>query len=227
MIWIPEGAELAHLRQGLYRFFAGAMLPPDQERVDEMVAAAGLLGRVGIDAFAFASTWWQVHAELQSLQRLDELAATHVRLFEAGTDGALCPPIESYYVASPGQGGPAFVIAEVERDFLRNGSAVVHRAGLSAEHLSPQLELMALLAGREAEGREAGNIVVVSDAIDEQRGFLERHLCRWIPPFATRTTQFAPPGLYRALTAAIATFVDHDRELLHVLSPQLAAGASG
>lgn len=220
MIWIPADAELAHLRQGLYRFFAGAMLPPDADRVDEMVAAASLLARSGIDAFAFAPAWWEVQSELEGLHSLDDLAATHVRLFEAGTDGALCPPTESFYVSSPRQGGPARVLADLDREFRRRGMAVAPDRGLTADHLVPQLELMALLCSREADGREAGQLATVANSIDEQRGFLERHLCRWIPPFAARTATLAPSGLYGVLVAAILAFVDHDRELLHVLNPQ-------
>jgi len=224
VIWIPEGAELAHLRQGLYRFFAGALLPPDQNRLDEMVAASGLLGRAGIDSFAFAPAWWAVDAELRGPLALRDLAATHVRLFEAGTDGALCPPTESFYVASGRQGGPAFVQAELERDFRRSGAEVATPGGLTADHITPQLELMALLCHREAEGREAGKLASVAESIDEQRHFLERHLCRWTPPFAARAAQMAPPGLYRAVIAAMAAFVDHDRELLHALVPRPVVG---
>ncbi|MDH3753703.1 MAG: molecular chaperone TorD family protein [Acidimicrobiia bacterium] len=225
MIWIPAGAELARLRQALYRFFAGAMLPLDQRRLDEMVAAAELLSRSGIDAFAFAPAWWEVRAELRGPHVLDDLAAMQVRLFEAGTDGALCPPTESFYLASARQGGPALVLADLERDFRRSGIEVV-RQGLAADQITPQLELMAVLCRDEAEGRDCGQLDRVANSIDAQRGFLERHLCRWIPPFAARTSQFAPPGLYRAVVAAIAAFIDHDRELLHVMQRADPTGLS-
>lgn len=218
MTWIPAGVGLTRLRQGLYRFFAGAMLPPDRDRIDALLAAGDLLSRSGVDAFAFAPAWWPVRAELERLPGHQELAATHVRLFAAGTDGALCPPSESFYLSEPRQGGPALVLADLECDFARNGVAVATGAGMTADQVSPQLELMAVLCERQAEGTEAGDPDAVADAIARQQQFLDNHLGRWIPRFAARTRRLAGGGLYGAVVAAIAAFVDHDRELVHALA---------
>jgi len=101
--------ELPRLRQGLYRFFAVAFLPPEAARIEQLAAAAQLLDDLGVDTLAFAPPWLEMRRLLDNGLEMQELATRYVRLFESGSDGALCPPVESFYVSSPREGGGSSV----------------------------------------------------------------------------------------------------------------------
>ena len=115
----PLEFDLVRLRQGLYRFFAVGLLPPDRLRLDELDGAAELLDALGVGSLAFARPWDVMRGELATRPQVAQLEPLYVQLFESGSDGALCPPIESFYVASPRHGGPAAVIADLEVEFQR------------------------------------------------------------------------------------------------------------
>lgn len=224
---IPIGAEieLPRLRQGLYRFFSVALLSPDQAHIDQLIPAGDLLEEMGVDTLAFAQPWLEMRRSLASCSAVTALAGQYIQLFESGSDGRLCPPVESFYMSSPRQGGPAVVTAELESEFNSLGLMVASTRELGADHIASQLELMALMCAQEANSGEAGDLASVSEWTQEQRQFLDDHLSRWVPRFATRVASVGSPGFYRAAVIAVAAFIDHDRELLHVLERQERTGA--
>ena len=75
-------AETARLRQGLYRLFAGALLPPRQALLVELISAADLLEDMDPSRYAFFPEW----------QRFVELLRRHA------TDPDLLQPT---YASSP------------------------------------------------------------------------------------------------------------------------------
>jgi TorA maturation chaperone TorD len=202
-----EELELPRLRQGLYRFFAAALLPPETARVDQLEPAAGLLEDLGVDTLAFAEPWLAMRRSLAERPTIEALQAQYVHLFESGSDGALSPPVESFYVSTPRQGV----------EYRRLGFEVGTDHQLDVDHICPQLELMALLCAREATAGECGDLTSVAEWNAEQRQFTDTHLSRWMPPFAARVRSAASPGPYCDIVVTLEAFVDHDRELLHVL----------
>ena len=216
--------ELTRLRQGLYRFFAVAFLPPEQEQIEQLAMAADLLEDLGVDTLAFDQAWKEMIRWLRTPVDVDSLAAQYVHLFESGSDGALCPPVESFYLSSPLQGGTALVTADLEADFNRLGLGVAGRSEQGVDHISPQLELMALLCAQEATAAECGDLESVSTWNHEQLRFSDSRLSRWVPLFATRIPAVATHGFYRVLVGAVHAFVDHDRELLHALERRERTG---
>ncbi len=206
-------AEVARLRQALYRFCAGALLPPDPGRVDDLRAAARLIDREEVDAFAFAPAWHSVNAELARLPPVEALAAEHVRLFQATPGRALCPPVESFYLGSARHAGAATTARSVEAAYRRHGLRFAPGQAHLADEAAPQLELLAHLCGLEAAAREREHETVAANAVAEQLVFLDGHLARWFPAFAGRVRAAAPEGFYRAVVELADAFVGHDQEL--------------
>jgi len=116
------------------------------------------------------------------------------------------------------------ITADLEAEYGRLGMALSSTTMLSADHLCPQLELMALMCAQEAEAGERGDPECVSSWSREQRQFTDHHLSRWVPLFAARVRDTPATGLYPAFVAALAAFVDHDRELLHALDRRERTG---
>lgn len=54
-------------------------------------------------------------------------------------------------------------------------------AGLSPDHVSDELELMAFLCGAEADAWEDGLSETAQQMRERQRSFLQMHLLRWLP----------------------------------------------
>lgn len=209
--------ELARLRQGMYRFFASALLPPDDERLTQLNGAVSFLEEWGIEAFAFAPAWRSMRDALDDAPPVEDLEAEYIRLFEAGVDGVLCPPTESFYLTSIRQGGAATTAATLEREYARIGVVLAEQGKHSADEASPQLELMAYLCGAEAVAREAGAWDEARGFIEEEAAFLEEHLSLWFGDFAERVAARAPRSFYGALTAAAGVFIAHDQELTAIL----------
>lgn len=209
-----ELADTARLRQGLYRFCAGALLPPDQGRVAALRAAATLIDADEVEAFAFGPAWRAVRTEVARLPDIAALAAEHVRLFQATSGGALCPPVESFYLGSARQGAAATTAAGVEAAYRRHGLRFAPGRAHLADEAAPQLELLAHLCGVEAGARERGHEQIAANTIAEQLAFLDTHLARWLPAFAARVRAAAAPGFYRAVVELAEVFVGHDRELV-------------
>jgi len=214
----PESG-LARLRQGLYRFFAAALLYPDETRLALLAEASRFLDREGLHAFSFYGPWAQLRKALEALanQTAANVAAEYVRLFIVSPDGALCPPQESFYLAGPGP-ATGLLLAQVELAYARMGIAPSADQQLLPDHASVELEAMAFLCAREAQARTEKAFGDVAKARVDQRAFLEQHLGRWFPAFARRVMTVGTGGFYGLVVAAADAFVEHDRDLLSLLT---------
>jgi TorA maturation chaperone TorD len=223
----PNGwRDLAELRQGLYRFLGGSLLPPDAERLEAMGAAADLLGELGIDDFAFAGAWHRVEEALDLPGAPEAVAADYVRLFLAGPDGPLCPPTESHHVREGGCGA-GDIIVELQREYASIGLEVAPAAHLTADHLTTELEAMASLCHQEAHAWEEGAPAEAVSTLRREWSFLDRHLARWVPRFASRAAAAGGGGLYPAIAGAADAFVRHDHELVTTLTRARVDGLPG
>ena len=234
---------VAELRQGLYRFFAGSLLAPDEERLASVVAAAELLAGMGVDDFAFAGAWHRLEDALAELPAADRLATEYVRLFVAGGDGPLCPPTESHHLPPGGAGagagaggggaagggcggpggGPGETHASLRRDYAGMGLAVAEGTPYGPDHVATELEAMATLCHEEAHAWEEGSEVGAVSALRRQWTFLDGHLAAWLPRLAAEVDA-AATGFYPALLAAADAFVRHDHELVTTLARAHVAG---
>jgi TorA maturation chaperone TorD len=211
-----EPIGLARLRQGLYRFIAAGLLPPDQERLAALASAIAVIEASLIDGFAFATWWRPLGAVLDDPPPIDVLETDYVRLFEAGMSEPPCPLVESAYLPLPR--GPGALLVDLDREYRRFGLAANPLVSLPADHAVPQLEAMAALCAREDEATDRGDVAEARRVLGEEERFLERHLARWFPVMARRGAMVAGDAFYRTLLTAGRAFVHHDRDLVATLA---------
>ncbi|MBA3876950.1 MAG: hypothetical protein C0498_08440 [Anaerolinea sp.] len=212
----PRQIGLARLRQGLYRFIAAGLLPPDQERIVALASAIAVLETSVIHGFAFATWWHPLAAVLDEPPSIDVLEADYVRLFEAGVREPPCPLVESAYLPLPR--GPGAFLVDLDREYRRLGLAANPLISLPVDHAVLQLEGMAALCAREAEATDRGDDAEAKRVLGDEERFLKRHLARWFPVMAHRGAVAAGDGYYGTLLTGARAFVHHDRELVTTLA---------
>jgi len=218
----PSWAAIAGTRQGLYRLFGKALLPPDGGVVSTLAAAAAYLEEQDLARFPFYAAWLSFRSALAIAPTVDELAVAYVRLFASGVDGALCPPTESWYKAEARFGGTAKLVAGLEADYRALGLAVVGTAE-PPDHASTQLEAMSALCAREAEAWRTQQDPAAADTLEYQDRFLRDHLATWFGDFAARVHHTDPMGFYDAVTGAVDAFVIQEVDLVRAMRRQLGA----
>ncbi len=218
-------ADLATLRERTYRLVSQALLYPDEERLSLLGATARELKHDGatLARFAFFVEWSQllrVASELAE-RSAEDAQGSYVSLFAVGAPAVPCPPFESaYYEGDVAPGG--WVRAKLDRTYDRAGLELSSEVAEPVDHVALELEFMALLAGREAqawEQRSAAGEAAAATAwmLEQQRDFLDEHLCVWFPAFSARLAAADEDGAYAALSRLANAFLVHDRDLLSAL----------
>ncbi|MDH3731654.1 MAG: molecular chaperone TorD family protein, partial [Acidimicrobiia bacterium] len=179
---MTDEVAIARLRQGLYRFFGGALIAPDEERLASLTAAANLLDAMGLEAYAFHSQWRSLSDIMRQLPDERALKAEYVRLFASGVDDSFCPPIESYYRAEAKGGGTAALVSSLERQYLALGFTPIDGSE-APDHVATELEVMSALCDREAVAWTLGNAPRAVSTLADQDRFLRYHLASWFPAF--------------------------------------------
>lgn len=218
-------ADLARLREETYHLLSMALLYPDEQRLVLVAAAARALrtGAAALNRFTFFVAWRRFRELLEDVKERApaRVGEQYVSLFMAGVAGVPCPPYESSYrdadVAPTG-----WVLAELDGEYARAGLELAADATEPPDHVSLQLEFMALLSGREAgawgsESSAGKPGTGVRRFQRQQHEFLQRHLCSWFPAFAASVSTADPGGFYAQLTEAANAFIAHDRDLLGAL----------
>lgn len=213
MTQVMNWADVAQLRQGLYRFFGGAFLPPDTPRVDALLAAAGYLDDLEIEAFAYAGPWDTMLDAFEDLPPVETLSAEYIRLFASGMDGELCPPTESFYRNSAEGGGLAAAMAAVQREYGSLGLTPA-TASVPPDHVTTELEAMAELCSREADHWQLPDPDLVRTALRRQHAFLRRHLAAWFPAFRARVRNARALAFYETTVDAAHAFLLHDTDVI-------------
>lgn len=215
----PDWSPVAELRQGLYRFFAGALLLPDADRLEALAASVHLLTEMGVDDYAFADRWHAMDVALEATT-LEDLEREYVRLFVSDGAGAVSPPVESHYTSI----GAGEVIAELRRDYAGVGFEVRPGLPYPSDHVATEMEVMASLCHREAHAWEEGDTAQAVSTLRREWAFLDRHLARWLPRLGRRVRNAGAGGFYAAAVDAAEAFVAHDHELVTMLARTAVAG---
>jgi len=210
---LKSWAETAQLRQGLYRFFGGALLPPENHRTQAVLASAGYLDGLGIEAFAFAGPWDSMLDSLELLPAASDLSAEYVRLFASGMDGELCPPNESFYRADAEGGGLAVAVANVQREYAEMGLSPITTTE-PPDHVTSELEAMASLCAREVAYWDENQPKEARAMLDTERSFLRRHLAVWFPAFHGRVARSGRLAFYTTTVEAAHAFLIHEVDFI-------------
>lgn len=216
-----DGEALATLRQGLYRFFGLAFRAPDPKRLQWLHDVATGLDEDYLAGFAFYGPWSILRATLEAGVDPQTLQKEYARLFTPGPSGPLCSPHESSYVDTPAQSS-LFIVA-LERELRNRGLSLSPEYQGLPDHVIAETEAMALLCGMEAEAWKGGRVEAARRVLEDQRGFMHRHLGRWLPRFDECIRGHAEVAFYAVLADAADAFVLHDHDLVQLLTREVAA----
>lgn len=208
---MADWEQTAQLRQGLYRVLGSVFAAPSAVLFDQLSEGASYLTGLGTDSFAFAGEWMKLYAALCDQDPAD-LVTEHMRLFGSGLDGALCPPIESFYLASGKGGDMAVAVSTLERDYRRLGYDPVSTSQ-PPDHVTVEMELMSALCAREHEGWTVLDFEKVKRTMSEAHRYLEGHLGKWFPEFRQRVRTNSD-SFYRVAADATHAYLVHDVDFL-------------
>lgn len=150
------------------------------------------------DADPLAAAWLDMVGVLQGLSAADHdrLSVEHTRLFGGLREGVgPAPPFESAWRAGFEPGALALAVAQA---YAAAGFADIDLAAGPQDHLGVELKFMAMLALREAECWQRGDIDAAETRVEQQRAFLDRHLLNWIPGWAGELARRTQEPLFLA-----------------------------
>lgn len=218
---MTEWAEIAQTRQGLYRFFGGALLAPSPDQFDLLGRAREVLDERDLDRFAFSRDWRRLGRHFPVDVVASGMDVEFVRLLASGMSDALSPPTESYYRVPGRGGGIGEFVADLQREYGEMGMRAVG-FGEAPDHLSTELDVMSHLCGREVEAWVAGEARQAGEVVQLESRFLKRHLAIWVPMFWERVVAARPQAIYQDLATAIHAFVVHDNDYVSAIREGLA-----
>ncbi|MDR7415444.1 MAG: molecular chaperone TorD family protein [Armatimonadota bacterium] len=204
---------LAAARHALYRFFGLVFLYPDPGRRARLRRLARALGaEKAVRGLAFFPVWRASWERLQ--QNLGEgLEEVYLRIFDLTGRRGGCSLCESGYRDASWQAA-----AELQREYREAG--VQPKGPEPSDHLSVELEYLAVLVAREAREWEAGT-AGVEEILRRQRDFLRAHPCAWVPELVVRVREHDPTGVYAAAAEALEAFLEHEGDLTELLLRQV------
>lgn len=174
----------------------------DAAEADEAVAADSPL----------SDAWHDLVRVVRALNADDRsrLVVEHTRLCAGLKEGEfLPPPFESAWRtgAAPGE-----IASEIENAYADAGFAEIDIDAGPQDHLAVELKFMALLALKEAESIERGDISATRERQNIQKAFLERHLLGWVPRWTDALAQNTQEPLYWALAGVIGALLSQTLE---------------
>lgn len=208
-------ADLARLRQGVYRLLASVLLYPDREWWETIPPLAGaLVEETGqLMAFAFWGEWERLLIALQDLSESDrktmETVYTKELLMNDPSEG--CSPYESVYVKRE---DVAWLMGELDGIYAKDGFSVSPSSGQMPDHASVQLEFMSLLCSQEAEAWAEENSEEAARLLGRQEQFLRTHLGDWFPRFASSFQAKKPGHFYSLGCQSVGSYLAHELDLL-------------
>jgi TorA maturation chaperone TorD len=204
----PTSAALA--RSTVYAALALALLPPDR-RADARAStkAARTLGELleGCGADHLGDKANGLAGIAPSSERYQELfghaATAAVVSYETqyGADTLFRQPHE---------------LADIGAFFAAFGLKLNPAAHERADHISCELELMAVLAAKEARALERGDGETVDVTREAESAFLRDHLGRFAPAFGERLHRYDADGFYGRIGRLLRGFVEWDCARLSV-----------
>lgn len=130
-------------------------------------------------------------------------------------------PYESLYRDSSGTlMGP--VRTQVFNEYKRERVALQPELNLPDDHLSFEMEFLAILCERCAQSVEAGNRDEALRLLDVQKSFLEEHLLAWFPRFHNLTTKLLETRFYRGVLNVTRGFLESEPESIEALASAVA-----
>ncbi len=203
----PKGAggpelEMAHARAGLYglvsRVFSGK---PSAAMIEGMKSPEMVESLAAFD-ISFDGEFLAGDAQEQA----EELAVEYARLF-LGT-GEHIAPYESVFIRGWSEEAPQLwgeATVAVARFYDEAGLEL--KSGRTPDHLSLELEAMAMLAECEAARRESGDAGGAAGIEELQSRFCREHLILWVPEICKAVRARSGSSFYRGMAALTESLV--------------------
>jgi len=202
----------------MYRVFAAAFLPPQPERLVDLIAGGEVLESMGLPYLAFYREWVPWREALLAVDDAIGIDVEYVRMFSTGVAGAVSPPTESSYSADPIRGEVGEVLADLARAYNEYRLEPTGTVADTLDHVSIEREVMSALCAREIDARAAENSRRLELTLRHQLEFLEGHLGAWLPRFVDRIVSAETIPFYATLGPAVDSFVRHDTGVARFLS---------
>lgn len=124
-------------------------------------------------------------------------------------EGLTAEPYESLYTSAEGRlMGPART--EVHRTFAQAGVRVEEGIDLPDDHLSFELEYLALLCDRCGEALDAGERQTALETLEMQRAFLEEHVLNWFGRFYNLSNRVLQTRFYLGVNKVARAFLEDE-----------------
>ncbi|WP_303728439.1 molecular chaperone [Denitrobacterium detoxificans] len=128
-------------------------------------------------------------------------------------EGRYAEPFESLFRGEESRlaGEPA---AEVYRALKRASLKVDEYIHLPSDHLSFEMEYLAIMGLRAADQLEAGDLNLARENLETQRAFLNDHVLSWFDDFKALSEKILKTRLYCGVLKVTKGFIELDDELL-------------
>lgn len=212
---IDEYCEILSERSGFYRLLAGFYF---KEVTDDLINALTAFPVPDLDR---ESLLYQGYREMKTYlvrrgpDPRTDLAVDYARVFlSAGTyEGEAANPYESIYTSEEG------LIMQDARDevrliFIRQGVSVDESLNLPEDHLSFELEFMAIMSEKALALVQEKRFTELAENLRVQSSFIDDHLENWLPDLQQRIEGCAQQRFYPAICMITRGYVGEDKKLL-------------
>jgi len=204
-------SELAQFRKIAYTLFSFLFLYPTDERLREVVVLAQGLGGEDepLSTFPFYTSWRELVDAAKRLKP-EAVQGEYGNLF---LGCGSCLACESAYL---GREAPAMTVVSLDQEYASCGFALSADLEEPPDHAGVELAFMSLLCEKEESAWRTKNVADALSLLGRERGFLERHLCRWFPEFAG-CVRSKGSGVYARAAEAARIFMASDGDLLDAI----------
>ncbi len=208
--------DLARFRQGMYRVFAAAFLPPQPKRFLDLIQDCKPLGSGGLGYLAIYQQWRPWRKAVLNIDEAVEADVKYVHAFSAGMSSTAMSPI------APVRSEAGEVLVDLTELYDEIRLEPTGAISDSLDDVSMELEIMSVLCAREADARAVRKHRRLEATLTSQVTFLDRYLDTQLPQFVDQITHMNPVPFYSTLGPAVASFVHHDRGIARFLVEEVA-----
>lgn len=211
--------EVASTRYVTYRVLASAFLPPTPERIDAIgKMPSEIIGDPVAARFPYYPAWQEFLLELEDFaaRPLPEINRLYDLAFNR-RDGDQTATLQEMRYRSGSEQERADVTRDLVNRYVNAGLTVGAESNLPPDHISVQLEYLAVLCDLEATGWNDEEPRQAVRALRLGRTYLRKHLCWWLPRLEVQLASNVPNSVYLRAARAVTEFTHHERDLQEMI----------